>query len=445
MGTKSAGLPLAFGGMKIKPLTHIVPKLLTVLIVVAATPGTHAADLYASNASEFKAALAAARPGDTVIVRPGTYTDSDSTWEEGFNPARSGNPTAPITIKSEVPLAAVVTAPNDNVVALGIFSRQYIVVDGFKSQGMLKMHNSQFITIKNCEVLRGGIENGDVSLHWGLIVHSSSDSTVANNLVHNMQPGLGNGLHNSAAIMVGFGSHRNIVENNEADAGHGAVFSAFGQKGGNLTFNTWRRNIARNARAGFLGMGSTNGDRYSTDNTYYQNIVIDTEEAFRLDHNAQRWTVYNNTVYNVTAFMHDIRGGTLPTTNTGFRIWNNLIYQAETAYDIDGADDPTFDQFLTESDYNLFHNVTRMGMWNWGSGSLGSLSSWSGATVFDDYSLNSDPLFVNAAGGSFQLQAGSPAKGRGRGGMDIGAYPTGTEVIGVSRLPRPRAPTFTVR
>lgn len=428
--------------MNIRALTGIVPKLVTAMVAAATASEIYAADLFASNNSEFKAALAAAMPGDTVIVRPGTYTDSSSTWEEGFNPARSGTATNPITIKSEVPLAAVVTARNDNVVALGIFSRQYIVVDGFKAQGMLKMHNSQFITIKNCEVVRGGIENGDVSLHWGLIVHSSSDSTVANNLVHNMQPGLGNGLHNSAAIMVGFGSHRNIVENNEADAGLGAVFSAFGQKGGNLTFNTWRRNIARNARAGFLGMGSTNGDRYSTDNTYYQNIVIDSDEAFRLDHNAQRWTVYNNTVYNVTAFMHDIRGGTLATTNTGFRVWNNLVYQAETAYDIDGGDDPTFDQFLTESDYNLFYNVTRMGMWNWGSGSIGSLSSWKGATVFDDNSLNSNPLFVNAAGGSFKLQSNSPAKGRGRGGVDIGAYPTGNEVIGVSLLPRPNKPTI---
>ena len=431
--------------METQPLIGNTFKLMTAWLAITLAPEVHAANLYASTPSEFKAALAAAMPGDTVIVRAGIYTDSSSTWEQGFNPARSGTATNPITIKSEVPLAAVVTARNDNVVALGILNRQYIVVDGFKSQGMLKMHNSQFITIRNCEVVRGGIENGDVSLHWGLIVHSSSDSTVANNLVHNMQPGLGNGLHNSAAIMVGFGSHRNIIENNEADAGIGAVFSAFGQKGGNLTFNTWRRNIARNARAGFLGMGSTNGDRYSTDNTYYQNIVIDSEEAFRLDHNAQRWAVYNNTVYNVTAFMHDIRGGTLPTTNTGFRVWNNLVYQAVTAYDIDGADDPTFGQFLTESDHNLFYNVTRMGMWNWGSGTIGSLSSWQGATVFDDNSINSNPLFVNAAGGIFKLQNGSPAKGRGRAGLDIGAYPTGNEVIGVSLLPRPVAPTLTLQ
>jgi hypothetical protein len=51
---------------------------------------------------------------------------------------------------------------------------------------------------------------------------------------------------------------------------------------------------------------------------------------------------------------------------------------------------------------------------------------------------------VNAAGGDFRLQASSPARDRGRGGEDIGAYATGNEVIGVTGAVRPRPPVVAV-
>lgn len=55
--------------------------------------------------------------------------------------------------------------------------------------------------------------------------------------------------------------------------------------------------------------------------------------------------------------------------------------------------------------------------------------------------VNADPLFVNAAQGDIKLQSASPAKAAGKpdsNGVrnDLGAYPTGLEVIGVSRAPR---------
>jgi hypothetical protein len=45
-------------------------------------------------------------------------------------------------------------------------------------------------------------------------------------------------------------------------------------------------------------------------------------------------------------------------------------------------------------------------------------------------SLTSDPALVNPSGGDFHLQGGSPAEGTGRGGVNMGAYITGTEEIG---------------
>lgn len=385
------------------------------------------------------AGVAAAIAGDNVIVRPGRYTDSGATYYSGFNPARSGTSSAPITIRSEPALGAVLVAKDTGSVALGIFQRQYIVVDGFKAEGMLKIHESQNITIQNCDVIYGSTEGSDTSLNWGMALHSSRYSTLRNNWVHNMRSS-GNSSHNTAAIMVGFGSSDNLIENNEADAGNGVVFSAFGQKGGDLFRNTWRRNLARNAQAGFLGMGSTTGGLYSQDNVFYQNIIVNSLDAFRLNHNSQRFLIYQNTAYNVNRFLYSA----IPAQNIGTRVWNNIVYQSDVAYVREDTTSSDWSAFLAEADYNNFYRVTTMATWNWDRSSYGSLSSWSSNAGFDRNSITTDPQFVDAAQGNFKLQAGSPAKGAGKleNGVrnDLGAYPTGLEVIGVTLGPRPAAP-----
>jgi hypothetical protein len=420
--------------MRVKLWSAFFSLIAFISVFVGWGTNAFAAELYVDSSNSFKTALAAAMPGDTIIVRCGQYTDATADTQGGFNPARSGTAQAPITIKSETLGCAVLRPRNNNVVALGIRERQYIVVEGFKVEGLLALNGTSFSTLQNNEVTVGGLLWGDVSLHWGIGVHTAShNNTIRNNRVHSMG-NFGNKEHNTAAIMIGFNVRNNVIENNEADGGNGAVFSAFGQKGGDIVGNTWRNNIAKNAKAGFLGMGSTNGDLFSTNNIYYQNIAVNVEDAFRLDHNVNGWSIYNNTVYNVTLFLHSITGP----SNANIRLWNNLVYQAVVAYDRDGATTSSFG-LLTESNYNMFHRVTRMGSWNWGSGTIASLSSWK-SIGFDANSTSADPLFVAAVQGNFKLQAGSPAKGVGKGGVDIGAYPTGFEVIGVNLGPRPNPP-----
>lgn len=396
------------------------------------------------------AGIAAALAGDNVIVKPGRYSDPNATWYSSFTPARSGEPNRPITIKSDPPLGAVLvprdynTSTQSTYPAMSIYQKRYIIVDGFKSEGMLKIHNdvqgeSQYVTIQNCEVMFGGQQGDDASLNWGIAVHVSDNNIIRNNLVHSMRSS-GNSSENTAAIM-NFGSSYNLIENNDADAGNGIVHSAFGQKAGNIHNNIWRRNIARNAPVGFLGKGGTNGATYADNETFYQNIIINVDRAFHLNHNSRYWRVYNNTAYNVRLFHNQWQ---LNSVDNQF--WNNLVSQASGgAYQIEDLGTPAWTTYISYSNYNFWSSIANtFAKWQYG-GSAQTLNQWRAATNFDANSLTGDPLFVNAAQGNFKLQTGSPARGAGRDGVDMGAYPTGNEIIGVTPLARPRAPMLSIQ
>lgn len=403
-------------------------------------PGTEAQPF-----ATLTAGVAAAEAGDNVIVKAGRYSDPNATWYSAFNPARSGAPSAPITIKSDPPLAAVLVPRDFNASAqsqypaLSIYQRQYIVIDGFKAEGMLKIHHdvqgaSQYVTIQNCDVVYGSQLGDDASLNWGIAIHVSDNNIVRNNEVRNMRSS-GNNSENTAAFM-NFASSYNLIENNDADASNGVVLSAYGQKAGNIHNNTWRRNIARNAPVGFLGKGGTGGGTYSDNEMFYQNIIINTERAFHLNHNSRYWRVYNNTVYNVDLFLNQWQ---LNSVDNQF--WNNIVFDASRgAYQVEDLSGPNWNTYISLSNYNFWGSLTRsFARWSYGSNSQ-TLDEWRSATNFEANSLTGDPLFVDAAQGNFKLQAASPARRAASDGLDMGAYPTGSEVIGVILSPRPHPP-----
>ncbi|HMC82220.1 MAG TPA: hypothetical protein VKL61_03210, partial [Candidatus Polarisedimenticolia bacterium] len=208
-----------------------------------------------------------ANAGDVVIVKAGRYVDPSGTWEHAFNPTNSGTALAPIVFRSEPRLAAVVAPvdyPTNRTMAFGIQSRNYITIDGFKGEGEIGVMANTGGVIQNCEVIYGSIQDTDNSLNWGITAHTSSQVTIRNNYVHNMHDSTNNS-HNTAGIM-NLTSSNCTFENNDVDCGGGIVYSAYGQKGGQITNCVWRYNIARNGTTGFLSMGSTNNVNFSTDN-----------------------------------------------------------------------------------------------------------------------------------------------------------------------------------
>lgn len=122
---------------------------------------------------------------------------------------------------------------------------------------------------------------------------------------------------------------------------------------------------------------------------------------------------YNNTIY-VTG-THGFEGGnTTGSAGIGNATIENNIFMDAGQYQV-YFEDPAGSTITVN--YNLYYSSTGggIGLWN---GSGGNFTQWKTAYGGDANSVNSNPLFVNAASGNFQLQSGSPGA---TAGLTIGA------------------------
>ena len=129
--------------------------------------------------------------------------------------------------------------------------------------------------------------------------------------------------------------------------------------------------------------------------------------------------VYNNSFYNVVGMMVNTSG------SSAMIVRDNIIWTSSTALLL-------CDRTGLTSNFNLYNGqASNAAEIDYCGGSLFSFAQWK-ATGFEARGLTGNPLFVNPTGlrPDFHLQVGSPARGVGTGGLDIGAYPTGTEVVG---------------
>lgn len=426
----------------------------------------HAANLYVSQSlgsdsnpgtearpwKTLSKATATAVAGDSVLVMPGTYSDPASDPFRAFNPANSGRAGAPIVFKSQRLHEAILTNPNRNHPAFGVNTRSYIVIDGFKVLGGIGFRDrADNGVIRNCDVSRGFIQEGDVSLDWGIYLGGASRCLIENNYIH-APAGYGNKTHNGAAIMViGVPApcDNNVIRNNEADGGN-LWYNAFGQKAGNISNNTWIHNVARNAVCGFMGMGSTDNARYSTANLFQENLILNCKYAFELDHHSTKFRIQGNTAKDCGIFLY---GGYRPDVQSGIsgtEVWNNIFLPPAGSGAFYGRDvsAPGWKAMLAYSDYNLM--VGKPAIFNYASGSIATLPDWRAATGFDAHSVAGNPVFVDASKGDFHLAAASPAQhagidrlstSPGYGGLppDMGIYPRPPEnaALGYSWSARP--------
>lgn len=383
------------------------------------------------------------QPGDTVYVKPGDYDASvGGSWSEpAINLAASGTAAAPITLKA-IPRHGATVRGNGAAPALGSRGRHYIVIDGFvvtgtSPKGMAVFGTSSTALVKGV-VLQNNIVSGIHIDHPtdnsdGIRIELADGALVRNNKIYDVRNGTMS--WNAAGVKI-YDSQNTVVENNEI---YGASSGIFDKRGGRN--NTHRRNYIHDC-ASVGVMIYTNTEYPKRDIYVYENVVDRTGKGALIHQNGDASILDNIQVYNNTFARYGSEGGMYPAEAAPAGrayIYNNIFYRTST---------PTVGDFFTYNDppatvglmnYNLFANNPKFTLGRYTTGRVfNGLAGWQGATGFDRNSLTGDPGFVDAASGDFRLANGSPALRAGRSGgissgavVNIGAYRTGGEVIGL--------------
>ena len=160
---------------------------------VEASPGTiYVPDDY----STIQAAVDAASPGDTIIVRDGTYTENIDVNTDN------------LIIKSENGVdSTIVQAANSNDHVFEV-TADYVKISGFMVKGATGQGGIYLNAVNQCDISSNRVTNN----YWGICLYSSSHNALTNNTCS------GNvaGIHLSR-------SSNNTISNNAANSnsGHG--------------------------------------------------------------------------------------------------------------------------------------------------------------------------------------------------------------------------------
>jgi hypothetical protein len=368
--------------------------------------------------------------GDTVTVRPGTYS--------GFNLTADGHQNAPIQFLADP--GVLINAANSIRTDSGINleNASWVVIDGFEVSGMTRAGIravgedgdtfASHVTIRNVHSHHNG--------YWGILTGFVNDLLIENNETNNSASEHG--------IYVSNSGDRPVIRNNRS-------------------YNNRANGIHMNGDASLGGDGIISNALVSG-NIIYGNgagggsgINMDGVQNSRIENNL----LYDNHASGISLYSIDGGGG-----STGNVVANNTIYQASNgrwAVNIrDGSTGNTlrnnillhpgsrgaisvWDDSLAgfTSDYNA---VTDRFTLTDGDSAL-TLNQWRSATGQDVHSLIATPaqLFANVGGNDYHLSATSPAINRGTtfqaaiidldgkprpigAAIDLGAYEFGSAV-----------------
>jgi len=347
----------------------------------------------------------------------------------------AGQPGKPITFKAypgETPIlhASIGVRP-------GLPNTDYVTIDGFTVDGEeINIHGFD-PTVRVKGVL---VQNNTVSGLYnpvndnidGIRVDNTSYTTVRNNRVSNVH----NVVHNpNAAGIKLYNNDHAVVENNEIFDTDVAIHDK--QQG---EFNTYRRNLIHDCHGGNDAILFQNGVAgfMVQGNQVYENIVYTCPSGIGFWAGEQDAPINDTSVYNNTFDLTNAGAMSTPGVGTNERFWNNIVSRpvSTSGSDLTTYDDPPVSIGL--ADYNLFAVQPRILVGQYLTNrQFTTLSSWQSYSGKDTHSMVGTPLFVNQANRNYHLQPGSPALGTGRVGgvstgaaVNMGAYTTGTEVIG---------------
>ncbi|MDD5673577.1 MAG: right-handed parallel beta-helix repeat-containing protein [Chitinivibrionales bacterium] len=133
--------------------------------------------------------------GDTILVQPGTYTDSHNSPGYGILLNKAGTAAKPIIIKSVVPRGAIIDEQQDPIRKRAIYveDASYNIVDGFRITnswrfGIVVYGNNN--TFQNNEIDHCGLDTIPAENEHGAIyiAPSSANCKILSNYIHDIGP-----------------------------------------------------------------------------------------------------------------------------------------------------------------------------------------------------------------------------------------------------------------
>lgn len=348
-------------------------------------------------------AVDAIAPGDTILVKAGTYV--------GCRIGNSGQVGAVKTLKAEPGAAVLINAPgpsnkHTSNIEIELFDStvSYWVIDGFEISNSprhgVDIRITSYITVQNCFIHHNGTPTvrGD-----GIFLAFSDYPVIQNNETSfNSEHGI---YHSNS------GDHPTIRGNRSHDnASCGMHFNGDLSQGGDgiISFAVIEKNIIyENGAQGGSGINCDGvSDSIIRNNLLYNNhasgislYAIDAAEG------SSRDKVYNNTIIQAAGarWCVNIPASSGVANPTGNVIKNNILYQPDSARGsvvIYGSGVSGF-----ESDYNI---VVRFSI-N-GGDTTTSLAAWQ-SLGYDQHSIIAAPsaLFVDPANNDYHLKTGAAA------------------------------------
>ncbi len=357
------------------------------------------------------------QPGDTVIVRSGTY-------HEVVTITASGTLANPIHFKSETPLGAVVDANGSTTVpVVKLSGADNIILEGFTLQNAnagLVIDDSSGCWITGNEIscpedgiriLRNTSQNNVIQYNhiWdttpggsssgrnnGVDMEGGSGSIVRYNEVHGFSNGIGSGnlidedLVDDESVNPDIDVYENIVYNIGDDA--------LEPEGTCINNRLWGNHLSDSFVAISLAPIGV-GPAYVIRNTIFECASI----KFHLT-----WGCGPAYVYHNTSFKGSLGGYGLKTHNLGSIrdvVFRNNIFHSGDSYVLYGPGG--------DLDYNLYFFTGSTLPFQWGTDYYSTLAEFQAATGEEPHGLLDDPCFVDAWGEDFSIQLASPARNAG--------------------------------
>lgn len=397
---------------------------------------------YGSPLATLQEAVNRASPGDTIVVRAGTYNVSQAINIDN----KHGSSSAVLTIQGEgMPTIKAPTA-NDIPVWSGIItisSSSFVNVQGIRLENSgwfgfkatdsdnigfynnqssislasaIYVYNSAHISVFNNDVSRFCDQQESVrgsSCQEGISVVKTDDFNVSNNTVHDAPEGDGTHPGGGEGIDAKEGSTKGIIAYNHVYnlVQLGIYVDAWNLVNdaihvyGNRVHNT-ANGIAVNSEAGGT-VKNVNIHDNVVYNTGYHGIILDSAGQDGLRQNIH---IYNNTIYHTgyTAYKPPYcvlygcgdwgYGIYINTSNlSGISIHDNIAFDSQAAQ---LSLLPAAASAVSVNTNILYPQLN---------------NSWANET-FGSNAIIADPLFVNPSSNDFHLQSGSPAIGVGIGG-----------------------------